>query len=103
MTDNPNTMALAGPWEAVLTIGDGWVVTLDDVHRDHLDPGKLAIVIVRGSAAPFEVGAERRLPFSDTPGDVAAEWYSFDGYVDVANHWARAEAMTAGLNAAVAR
>jgi hypothetical protein len=103
MTDDITTAAVTGPWEAVIADGHGWVTTLAEALRDDLDANDLRIAIVRGSAAPYELDGDRKLPGGYDSGDMLVEWGDFVGLVELRTRLAQAEAMVVGLNAAGAR
>ena len=100
---------LSGPWSAYIAEDDGFVYdSIDDVRENAEDPeGEFTIVIVRGSALPDDrSGIRLRLPGSCMVGDTAHEMDDVyldeeDASVGLEARWAQAQAMAAGLNAAV--
>jgi hypothetical protein len=112
----PNAEYLRGPWTAYIAEPDGFVYTDMADLRENCeaidDPDAIfEVVIVRGSAMPKPAGCRDRLPGSYTTADKAFE--ADDLYLDsdvtgevdesesVTAIFARAQAMAAGLNAAV--
>lgn len=97
MTGLPESLAdaLAGPWTAVLSDGDGFVYE----SIGHVDDGDYVNVsVVRRSAAPVD----DRLPGSYDPRDVLYQHDTFDAPEDgaeIAERWAQAQAIADALNA----
>lgn len=90
---------LRGPWHAVLTTDDGFVIdNLDGLNPDD----EVSISIRRGTSLPDEDG---HAPGGGFSGDMIELWehlYVEDGdpSTDAPARWAQAQAMAAGLNAA---
>ncbi|RKR92633.1 hypothetical protein BDK92_7075 [Micromonospora pisi] len=117
MTDTQTTTEpdinehLRGPWRAILTDTDGFV--LDDL-TDLTDEDEVNISIRRGTALPSGPDStedERmnlRLPNPCYAGDIIRLWDSLyvedgDPSTDAPARWAQAQAMADGLNAAAQR
>ena len=98
-TEEIRVEALSGPWEAVLTNYEGWVVALDDLDDD--GPYDMRVSIVRRSAAPVgdqDADGYRRLPGSYASEDHLVEWCDFEERYEVEARWVQAQAMVVGLN-----
>jgi len=100
----PNAEHLRGPWKAVLSL-HGEVIGGDDPFAELIPSDEVDISIRRGTALP-DKDDEDSLPRTCRSGDVIDLWddlYVEDGdpSTDAAARWAQAQAMAAGLNAAV--
>ncbi|GAB7044902.1 hypothetical protein [Catenuloplanes indicus] len=93
-TDNPaNAVHLRGPWQVVLSV-EGQVLDTFD-HVDATD--EIDICICRGTAIPKNGG------WPDTySGDDEIELWTDLEYDEARVRWIQAQAMAAGLNAALA-
>lgn len=93
--------ALNGPWESVLTDNSGWEINPE--YLDDYEPDDVRISIVRGTAAPAASGpvGARRLPGTYNSDDHLIEFDDFEDLDEVRARWVQAQAMAAGLNAAV--